>query len=154
MTEVNDILFEYNEFKDFFDVELTEDGCDLKPAVNLRNAAGICIFTDRRSDADDIVPNEMGYPGDDLNAINEKSLGSKLWLRLRGKSLPATLTEAEADVKESLQWLLDDKIASAINVEAEFLGTAKQALRFVGEIVRLDGENLKFNYVWEQPLFR
>lgn len=151
--EENDILLEMNEGKGYFDIELTENGEDLKGAVNLRNAAGIMIFSERRTNSDDQVPNQAGYAGDSMDAVDEDILGSKLWQRLRGKSLQSHLPEAEEDVQEALQELITQGIASAINVTASYVGNANQRMRLDIEIVRLVGENVQFNYVWEQPLF-
>ena len=151
--EANDIALEYNVEKGHFDIEFTDDGFDLKGAVNLRNAVGIMIFSERRTNSDDDVPNQAGYPGDALDDIDESNLGSKLWQRLRGKSLAKHLPEVEQDIKEALQELIDQGIAKTISVVASYAGTAKHRLNFQVEIVRQSGENLKFNYVWEQPLF-
>ena len=153
MIEENDVALEYNEEKHHFDVELTDEGFDLKGAVNLRNAVGIMIFSERRTNADDDFPNQGGYPGDVLNDIDEPNLGSKIWQLLRSKSLARHLPETEEDIKEALQELIDQGIAVSINVVAAYLGEVKQLLTFEVEIVRLTGENLRFNYVWEQPLF-
>lgn len=150
--EENDIYFQFNKFKGYWDIEFTEDGTDLLAAANLVNAVGICIFTDRRSNSDDIVPNQKGYAGDALNGENELPLGSKLWMLLRGKSLPSVLIDAEKFVTESLQWLLDDGIAKELNPVASYENGNKELLRVDLEIVRLTGEKLKFSYVWEQNL--
>jgi len=150
----NDIALEYDKEAKGFDLRLTDDGCDLLPAVNLRNAAGICIFSERRTNADDPVPNMAGYPGDALDDIDESNLGSKLWLALRGKATDDKLPVFKQYVEESLQWMIDDGIASAVNVNAFYSGTPGERLNLNIEIVRLTGENLQFAYVWDQPLLR
>jgi len=149
----NDVFIEYNTEKKFFDIELSDNGKDLKAAVNLRNAVGICLFCERRTDSDDLFPNMAGYAGDALNDLGETNLGNKIWQYLRGKTIDRFLPQIEQDCEEALQWLIDDFIASSVNVTATYDGETKQRLRFEVEIVRLTGENLQYAYVWQQPLF-
>ena len=78
--EQNDIHLEWNEDKGFFDLELLLDGSDLLAAVDLRTSISISLFIDRRTNDDDTIPNEAGWPGDAIRDVGEDLLGSKLWL--------------------------------------------------------------------------
>ena len=46
-------------------------------------------------------------------------IGSRLWLLARSKQLPQVLRAAELYASEALQWLVDDGVASAVDVQAE-----------------------------------
>jgi phage gp46-like protein len=52
-------------------------------------------------------------------------IGSKLWLLRREKQLPSTLVRYEEYARESLQWLIDDKVASAVTVSASYPETGR-----------------------------
>ena len=106
MIKKNDIHLECNTEKGFFDLELVENGSDLLGAVNLRTSIGISIFTDRRTNDDDTIPNSAGWAGDAIRPEGENLLGSKMWLFLREKTLDTNLSRARDFTEEALQWLL------------------------------------------------
>ena len=87
----------------------------------LRSAILISLFTDRRASIDDVGDDEdlRGWWGDTFEAEDD-ALGSHLWLLLREKRTPITLTRARLYARQALQWLLDDGVARAVTVDAAF----------------------------------
>ena len=152
MTEPNDIHLECNAEKGFFDLELTEDGSDLLGAVNLRTSIGISLFTDRRTDDDDTIPNAGGWSGDAIRREGEDLLGSKLWLLRSEKTLDSVLIRARKYVEQSLQWLLDDNVARTLAVQTAYISKPKGIMTIVVDVERFSGLNEKFSYVWNQQL--
>lgn len=119
--------------------------------IDLPRAVLISLFTWRRANADDITEGQkMGYWGDVVEppAVNDK-IGSRLWLLSREKLTNSVFNRAREYALEALQWLIDDGIASRVDVLAERYGVDGLALQCT--IYRADGRKitLRFNDVWE-----
>lgn len=118
----------------------------------LIRAVVISLFTWRRSNPDDVVEDgrRQGWWGDVTTGIAGDRIGSRLWLLSREKMLPETFNRAREYARESLQWLLDDKVAVAIDVQAERYGMAGMAL--VVTVIRQGSikTELRFADVWQR----
>lgn len=127
------------------------ESTDLSAADSLTRAIVISLFTWRRANQDDITEGQkMGWWGDAIEPPepNDK-IGSRLWLLAREKILPNIFIRAREYALEALQWLIDDHIASRIEVIAERYGADGIALQCT--IYRADGTNtvLRFDNAWE-----
>ncbi|CAG0967042.1 hypothetical protein MTYP_01050 [Methylophilaceae bacterium] len=136
------------------DMTITVNGVEstsLEQADALTRAVIISLFTWRRANAEDVVEgSRMGYWGDLLApAESNDRIGSRLWLLAREKVLPSTFIRAREYAREALQWLLDDGIASKVEVAAERWGMDGLALNCV--IYKTDGNklSLRFDQAWE-----
>lgn len=89
----------------------------------LQTAVLISLFTDRLAELDDALPEgaagRRGWWGDAYAATAGDRIGSRLWLLARSKQLPQVLRQAEGYASQALQWLVDDGVASAVDVSAE-----------------------------------
>jgi len=136
------------------DITITVDGVDASslPAQDkLARAVIISLFTWRRANPDDQVDGpRMGWHGDTTANVSGDRIGSRLWLLAREKILPETLNRAREYAQEALQWLIDDGVASRVEVLVERRGIDGIALQ--ATIYRTDGRtvNLKFDNVWER----
>lgn len=110
-------------FKDFSgDWQLLSPG--LEEDAGLETAVVISLFTDRRAEADDELPGGddlRGWWGDALAEVEGDRIGSRLWLLSREKQLPQVLARAREYALEALQWLIEDGVASAVDVTAEIV---------------------------------
>jgi phage gp46-like protein len=98
--------------------DLVRDGGNLETDEGLETAVTISLFTDARaveSDGVDADADKRGWWGDRYLEPTHR-IGSKLWLLHRAKTTPANLTRAATWARESLQWLIDDRIASSVDV--------------------------------------
>jgi phage gp46-like protein len=88
----------------------------------LRTAVIVSLFSDRRAEADDELPDgsadRRGWWGDIHPQVEEDLIGSRLWLLSREKQMPAVLRRAETYAREALRWLLDDGVATLVEVAA------------------------------------
>jgi phage gp46-like protein len=132
--------------------DIAIDRGDLALDGSLRTAVIISLFTDRRAEDDDLVdPNDRrGWWGDLLSDVADDKVGSRLWQLGRAKTVQETLNLAEEFAKESLDWMIEDGIASAIECTAEFVGKG-----FIGigiKITKPDGktETFKFSELWAE----
>lgn len=121
---------------------LTDDG--------LQTAVVISLFTDRRADPDDRLPEGETDPRGWWGDLNEDiQTGSRLWLLRREKQLPAVRQRAEDYCREALQWLIDDEIASSVTVIGSWLRRGVLALHIVIHRPGQDDINYRFSYNWE-----
>lgn len=129
----------------FIDTPYLLSGYELETAVN------ISLNTKRRANPDDILlDNQLrgGWWADSYSTIPNDKIGSRLWLLSRLKMTQNTLTLAREYALESLRWLIDDKIASNIDCDAEFLGIDKIALSIA--IQKPQGtDTFNFSFVWK-----
>jgi phage gp46-like protein len=111
----------------------------------------ISLFTWRRANADDVLPanDRMGWWGDSFPVEANDRIGSRLWLLSRAKLTQETVNQAREYAQEALQWLIEDGVASRIEVIAERQGLHQLAL---GVTVYQSGGrapiNLRFTDVW------
>jgi len=143
-----DIALRYDPAATFFDLAM-EDG-DLATDKGLETAVMLSLYTDRRAEEDDTLPDgtndRRGYWAD---AYNDRPHGSRLWLLDREKELDNVPRRAEEYAREALEWLIDDEVASEVIAEAANVRRGVLQLRI--EIRRGDQSSLErqFEYVWQ-----
>ncbi|MCW5760104.1 MAG: phage GP46 family protein [Phenylobacterium sp.] len=122
-------------------------GFDLASGTDLETAVLISLFTDRRADPDDVIPDGSGDPrgwwGDALGA---RPLGSKLWLLERAKQTEDTRQRAQGYAEDALAWLVEDGVAAEVVVAASWQGPGFLGLQVT--ISEPDGRQTAFNYQW------
>lgn len=122
----------------------------------LKTAVLISLFSDARASADDALPqpgaDRRGWWGDTLSDAGDE-IGSKLWLLSREKTLSSTLERARTAARDALEWLIEDGIASAVEVVAERVlrnGRDTGTLALGVTISRPTGPaRQRFDFVWE-----
>ena len=116
----------------------------------LPRAVIISLFTWRRSEPDDLLPgnNKFGWWGDTYPDIVNDQIGSRLWLLSRSILIPETAGQAYDYAMEALQWLIDDGVASSIDIQTALPGVNQLSLSITithGDATTL---NLRFADVW------
>ena len=105
---------------------------DLVAEGSLRTAVILSLFLDRRADDDDVLPNgsndRRGWWADTVAPMTEYGIGgglasgdhigSRLWLLSREKQLAGVLERARHYAEEALTWLVEDGVATAVQVTA------------------------------------
>ncbi len=137
------------------DLSVVVDGVPVPAATEfdpLSRAVMISIFTWRRADPDDELPDDgasrMGWWGDTYSDVQGDRIGSKLWLLSREKLTANTIRRAREYVEQALEWLVDDQVATRVEVSAERFGL--DGLAITVRIFRADGsvKALQFSDVW------
>lgn len=143
-----DIALIYDAGGQRFDLAI-QDG-DLMTDEGLETAVILSLFTDRRALAEDRLPDgtsdRRGYWAD---AYNDRLHGSRLWLLCREKVQDEVLRWAREYAKEALAWLIEDKVAESIVVEAWHVRRDTLGLRVMirrGDRAVLDQQ---YDYVWQ-----
>lgn len=134
--------------------DLSFDGnqADLETDEGLETAVIISLFSDRRAGDDEELPSgvgsKRGWWGDSLADVGGDQIGSKLWLLCREKRLNSVRLRAEQYIREALQWMIDTKIATKIDVDVTF-GEGNRLI-FQGRIHRPENPlDFRYNYNWQ-----
>lgn len=129
------------------------DGPDLAVDDGLRSTVLVSLFTDRRANEDDRIPDgsgdRRGHWADSYLPIGEQE-GSRLWLLEREKALPEVLRRAEDYAREALAWMT--KAGAASTIQATAWTTGRQDMNLQIDITRPSGESesLKFFDIWNK----
>jgi len=133
-----------------FDVLI--NGPDLQSDSGLRIAIIISLFTDRFFDSDNNLPdgtdNRCGWWADEFSSIQGDMIGSLLWLLNREKQTDQVLRRGREYALSALQWLLNDKVASQLEVEAEWV--KKNTLGILVRVYKATGQ--PFEQMFEYSL--
>jgi phage gp46-like protein len=120
MTDIATVFIDFTKGAD-----LALDGLILAEDDGLLTAVLISLFSDRQARADDVLPNadqgdtaRRGWWADEFNADKSDRIGSHLWLNESAKQLPDVLVRDKQYAQAALQWLVNDGIASAVDVRA------------------------------------
>jgi len=125
---------------------------DLATDRGLRTAVLLSLFTDRRAEADDSLPSEdgdrRGWWADEFSEHDGDRIGSRLWLLDRSARRPEVGKQAEEYVRESLAWLVDDRVVDSVGVDVEVAGTDLR-MRISFERPREAPITYRFAGVWQ-----
>ena len=132
----------------------TEDG--------LRSAIIISVFTDARAHDDDEIPdgtaNRRGWWADRVapamldtsirDGRKPDRIGSRMWLLAREKQVPEVLARAKQYLAEALQWLVDERVATRVDIATWIERTG--VLGWRADITRPDGSigSYRFDFAW------
>lgn len=113
----------------------------------------ISLFSDGRASATDPLPfgetSRRGFWADKLSSDPDEQTGSLLWLLYQEKQTEQTRLRAKAYAERSLQWMITDEVARAIEVVAEWIGHGRLGLGIT--VYRPDGAAERFRYeqLWD-----
>jgi len=120
---------------------------DLLTDDSLETAVLVSLFTDRRASVEQLPAGETdqrGYWGDIVPPVEGDTIGSLLWLLAREKATSETLSRAREYCQEALAWMIDDKIATSVDVAAEWIRAGVMGIAI--QINRPDGSTVGYRY--------
>ncbi|KAB7624314.1 phage GP46 family protein [Alkalilimnicola sp. S0819] len=133
--------------------DLALEGGSLETDAGLQTAVILSLFTDRRAEPDDELPGDQadrrGWWADAYAQAAGDRIGSRLWLLAREKQLQSVVNRAREYAEEALQWLLEDSVATRVEVEAEVVRRGVLGLQV--RIYRPRGTDFtgRYSYAWE-----
>lgn len=136
-----------------FDIDLLNG--DIKSDDGLETAVIISIFTDRRvtdDDLPDLEESKMGWWGDMFSDIANDQIGSRLWLLKREKTTTETLRRSEDYIREALNWMLEDGVATNIEVNSAY-NEFKHLIATI-DILRPNDDETRFQVLWDNQEIR
>lgn len=116
---------------------------------DIKTAVLLSLFTDRRAEADDALPDasgsRRGWWGD---AFSRRRIGSRLWLLSREKQTAEVVNRAREYAREALAWLVEDGVASAIEVSAAILAPGQLGLHISVSRNPSPPASFRFQFAW------
>lgn len=100
---------------DFFDFEL-ENG-DFIIEEGLDTAITMSILCEKRDETIDVPENRGGWWGNTVQTIEGYEQGSFVWTKYQSAIDNEIIEDIDTFVRDGLQWLIDDQIASDIETE-------------------------------------
>ena len=145
---MSDIAIIFDPSDESFDFRV--EAGDLAMDDTMETAILISLCCDARATDSDELPDgsddKRGWWGDFHARIDGDAIGGRRWLLVR-KKITAEAIRLLADYdRAALQWLVDDGVASAVQVT-----TARYDTYTVAETIAVhhpDGNHVTFNYVW------
>lgn len=118
----------------------------------LETATLISLFTDRRDEdqADSVLPADTYLGGWWGDSYSDEPWGSKLWTLKTHVLSNTTLEKAKTFAYDALKWMIEDKVASSIEVFAE-RGQRRGLLLLTVSIFRPNAKS-PFERLWEVNL--
>lgn len=117
----------------------------------LVRAVMISLFTWRRAlPADRAEGRRWGWWADGIEGDPNDRIGSRLWLLAREKITADTLERAREYAQEALQWMVDDRVATAVSALAERYGLDGVALQVTIERAEGGPVTLRFENAWRE----
>lgn len=118
-----DFAIIYNGTEFIFDMAIKNG--DIATDDGLLTAVFVSLFTDRRANDDDVIPDgtgdQRGSWQDQYLDVPDDLQGSRLWLLSREKELPDVLERARMYAEEALAWSIEDGVARSVSVSTEWV---------------------------------
>lgn len=105
---------------------------DIATDSGLKTACLISLFTDARAF------NTRGWWGGEI--------GSKLWTFENEKRMPENLLKAREYAENSLEWMIEEGIAAAVDVKTEYDAKGRMLIRI--DIQKPDRTSAKYAFLW------
>lgn len=126
---------------------------DLAASHDIKTAVIVSLFTDRRAEDDDRLPDpagsRRGWWGDGLDAVGVgRRLGSRLWLLSREKQLKEVINRAKEYAQEALVWLVEDGVARSVTVDAQIVQTGLLGLTVEVDREEAAPQRYRFEFAW------
>ena len=133
------------------EIDIVPNGPDLAMDHTLETAVLISLFSNRRAESDDILPDptmdRQGWWGDEFSSVDGDLTGSRFWLLTAAKQTQETLLKYEEYAQEALQWMLDDSVASDIQIQAEY--QRQNVLALAIQIYRGSQVSQQYQFLWD-----
>ena len=136
--------FDFGLFQGSEGADLAIAADDLAVDASLRTAIVISLFSDRRAEPEDVIPDGTDNPRGYWADTAEDRWGSRLWLLQGAKLVPETAARARAYAEEALAWLVTDRVAKSVQVAASL---EADHIRLELELTR--GPEPRFSSVWD-----
>lgn len=133
-----------------WDISIDEDSNDIESEDGMDSAIWVSLLTDQRAPAELVIKPEdrRGWPGDLVSIVEERKIGSLLWLVDQRRLTTTTLNECIFYARNALQWMITDNICKDIQVSGEIVPT--QGIRLTINIFSFDGSSSnRFVDLWK-----
>lgn len=119
----------------------------------LSTAIILSLLTWGRAGDEDLPSSEdkKGWWGDSYADVDSDQIGSKIWLLFREKVTDETILRLKEYATQSLNWLIEDKVASRVDVAAERNAADHERIDLGVTVYRGDEKavELRFDNIWK-----
>lgn len=128
-------------------LDMSLAGSDLAGDDTLKTAVLLSLTTDRQAQDHEVATGEdrKGWWADAYASTEGDLFGSRLWLLARTKQLQSTQVRARDYAREALQWLVDDGLASSVEVTAM---TPRIGWLVLDISIGLNGSRRRYRFEW------
>lgn len=142
---MSDIALTWDDFSADFSISAN----DLTSDHGLQTAVSLSLFTDAPSGDDQISDlDDRGFWGDAVPVVAGDVFGSRLWLLARAKETTETLKLAEGYAKEALAWLIEDRVASKVDISASWVSSGILGISVQIQRPSRDVISFQFSKTW------
>ena len=129
-------------------------GNDVERDDGLETSILISLFSDRRADDSDVLPDSSGDKRGYWADTSNDKIGSKLWLLARTALTADVPARAEKYIKDALQWMLDDGLIK--NMEISVLRSGMDTLLISIKLLQPTGTEkfYKYSYNWQAEILK
>jgi phage gp46-like protein len=134
-----------------FDVAIANG--DLEMDEGLETAVALSLFCDARVSDEELPQGQTvkrGFWADKYSSVDGDVWGSRLWTLAREKRQVAVLRKAEDFVKEALEWLVEDGVATSITATASFTAGTSNAWEILIVIQKPAGRTSRYQVLWDK----
>lgn len=132
--------------------ELMPWGPDV-PTADLPSLVWVSLFSNRRADPDDQLPDTAGDPvyrgGVWFDSFSGEKYGSRLWLLARSAITPTNLLLAKGYALEALQWMIDDGLVARWDVDVLRQANDRVLLKIEGYYADGTKVSLAHSNLWD-----
>lgn len=135
-----------------FDLDYDSETRDLVLTESLEVSVIISIGSDAREKVIgtlSLTPLNDGWWGDAVG--DDFQLGGYVYRALQGKLAPATLVDLKQYVKDALKWMVDDGVASDVDVDVSIDEQVAVVLVTIAK-PSAEPENYRFELPWKETL--
>lgn len=122
------------------DILLNSTGDDLQTDFDLKTAVAVSLFSDSRA-----ARTQLPSLEDDPRGWWGGEIGSLLWLLSREKTITINLEKGIRYIRNALNWLIEQGIASKIEVS----GVIENQYRFKFQITIFKSLDSRYDYLWK-----
>ena len=149
--ELGDLALTWSNTSGSADLSMIDS--DLASDLGLETAMLLSLLTDRRAQPDDVPPSgdasdRRGWWADEFLPVEGDQYGSRMWLLDRSKLIGETLLKAKGFAAECWQWLIDDHVASSIDITVTRLPNGFAIAAIVQRPAR-DPLSFRFAHTWD-----
>lgn len=131
-----------------FDLNVVDQ--TLETIEGFETAIIVSLFTDARAPSSVVqTPSRRrGWVGNILTADSGRQLGSRLWTFQQARLTEATLNDIAVAAQESLNWMVEDRIAKSVSATA--LQNGSRGVTINVSIVTIEGKEEKYAVLWRR----
>ena len=134
-----------------YDIEIVNE--ELELVNNFDTSLQMSVYCERRADSSEVLRTELrrGWWGNEVAEVAGFEIGSKLWILSQSRLTQNVLNKAISYAQEALQWLVEDRLLSRVEVTGEIVN--RRIIRLRIDLFRNANEvSTRFFNLWDNTI--